>query len=224
MTPDEKLPPLHFLLIEDIPEISDLTAQGLQLYAQNQSRELDLVRHRTLHEGRQFLAEKSRRLDLALLDLGLPDGWGHELIPDLLAHSPALTIIVHTIFEDDSNLLRALGLGASGYLVKCKSADEVASMLWYIDQGWPPLSPAVARRLLTTFRNSEPPPKAPLTPKEFEVIQYLARGLTNQETADCLEISAHTVATHVKSIYRKLQVSTRAEMTGMAQKNGWVAR
>lgn len=220
----ESSPEWKVLIVEDDPNASRIAIQGLEVFARATRRTLRAPRvATTLRDAREAFAEMTF-VDLVLLDLGLPDGWGHDFIERALQERPTVNVVVHTVFDDDANLFRALGLGASGYILKGTSPQEVADVLTDLDRGRPPLSAAVARRLLQTFREQEPPPKAPLTPKELEVVQYLARGLTNSETADCLGISAHTVSSHIKSVYRKLQVSSRAEMTGIAQRNGWVGR
>ncbi|HSC88746.1 MAG TPA: response regulator transcription factor [Polyangiaceae bacterium] len=164
--------------------------------------------------------ERAERLDLVVLELGLPDGWAHELIGRSRARFPWVRSVVHSQFDDDANVLRAFGLGAHGYLLKGHTEEELAALLGEAG-GQPPVSPNLARRLLETFRQRVPEPNLPVTPKELAVVQLLARGLTNAEAARCLGVSAHTVSSHVKSIYRKLDISTRAEMTSLAARHGW---
>ena len=173
---------------------------------------------------------------LILVDLELPDGNGMELLAELSAY-PA-TKIVTTLYSDDDHLFPALQCGADGYLLKEDRFEVLVEELQKIVRGQPPLSPAVARRLLTHFRTSESvpggaPPQAPapapavldherLTPRESEVLTYLSKGFTIKEIASLMGIKWFTVNDHIKSIYRKLNVSSRAEAAVLASKQGLV--
>lgn len=161
---------------------------------------------------------------LALIDLGLPDGSGVQLIERLRGHT---LCIVATVFDDDAHLFPALRAGAEGYVLKDQNPDALADMLRGIAAGQPPLSPSIARRLLRHFapvapQTSQPPIETDLTPRETEVLRLTAKGLTRQEVAQLLQLSAHTVAGYLKDIYRKLSVGTRAEATLEAARRGLV--
>ncbi|MDO9075237.1 MAG: response regulator transcription factor [Rubrivivax sp.] len=183
---------------------------------------------------------------LVLVDLELPDGNGMELL-DELRHYPA-TKIVTTLYSDDDHLFPALQYGADGYLLKEDRFEVLVEELQKIVRGQPPLSPAIARRLLTHFRNgggdnaapdsgfmpasgfttSKPVPieRLPehdrLTPRESEVLTYLSKGFTIKEIAGYMGIKWFTVNDHIKSIYKKLNVSSRAEAAVLASKQGLV--
>jgi two-component system, NarL family, nitrate/nitrite response regulator NarL len=184
---------------------------------------------------------------LILLDLELPDGNGMELLAELAGY-PA-TKIVTTLYSDDDHLFPALQCGADGYLLKEDRFEVLVEELQKIVRGQPPLSPAIARRLLTHFRSntpsgsqeSEPMPVsglsssrpmplvrgAPLdheklTPRETEVLTYLSKGFTIKEIANLMTIKWFTVNDHIKSIYKKLNVSSRAEAAVFASKQGLV--
>ena len=194
---------------------------------------------------------------LILVDLELPDGNGMELLAEL-AQYPA-TKIVTTLYSDDDHLFPALQCGADGYLLKEDRFEVLVEELQKIVRGQPPLSPAIARRLLTHFRGggahgmasggggvdaittdpgvfhssgfstSRPVPieKAEpdherLTPRETEVLTYLSKGFTIKEIASLMGIKWFTVNDHIKSIYRKLNVSSRAEAAVLASKQGLV--
>jgi DNA-binding NarL/FixJ family response regulator len=184
---------------------------------------------------------------LVLVDLELPDGNGMELLAEL-AHYPA-TKIVTTLYSDDDHLFPALQCGADGYLLKEDRFEVLVEELQKIVRGQPPLSPAIARRLLTHFRHapagegaahesgfmsaapfttSKPVPieKQPdherLTPRESEVLTYLSKGFTIKEIASLMGIKWFTVNDHIKSIYKKLNVSSRAEAAVLASKQGLV--
>ena len=183
---------------------------------------------------------------LILVDLELPDGNGMELLAEL-AHYPA-TKIVTTLYSDDDHLFPALQRGADGYLLKEDRFEVLVEELQKIVRGQPPLSPAIARRLLTHFRGvgdaqtpeaglmraagfttTKPPvqiDKVPdherLTPRESEVLTYLSKGFTIKEIASLMGIKWFTVNDHIKSIYKKLNVSSRAEAAVLASKQGLV--
>ena len=181
---------------------------------------------------------------LLLVDLELPDGNGMELLAELVKY-PA-TKIVTTLYSDDDHLFPALQCGADGYLLKEDRFEVLVEELQKIVRGQPPLSPAIARRLLTHFRqggessapmtpntgfqSSRPVPMgrgAPLdherlTPRESEVLTYLSKGFTIKEIANLMGIKWFTVNDHIKSIYKKLNVSSRAEAAVLASKQGLV--
>jgi len=186
---------------------------------------------------------------LILVDLELPDGNGMELLAELVRY-PA-TKIVTTLYSDDDHLFPALQCGADGYLLKEDRFEVLVEELQKIVRGQPPLSPAIARRLLTHFRHgplggggtaseaaplvsgfqsSRPVPMgrgAPLdherlTPRESEVLTYLSKGFTIKEIASLMGIKWFTVNDHIKSIYKKLNVSSRAEAAVLASKQGLV--
>jgi DNA-binding NarL/FixJ family response regulator len=181
-----------------------------------------LVRAATLAEGLGALQPPP---GLALVDLGLPDGSGIELI-DAARRSGAGTVcVVATVFDDDAHLFPALRAGAQGYVLKDQSREQLADMLRGIVAGQPPLSPSIARRLLRQFRTVADVAAAPaesLTAREREVLGLIGKGLTVPATAQALGISRHTCVGYVKEIYRKLEVGSRAEATLAASRLGLV--
>lgn len=159
-------------------------------------------------------------LNLALIDLGLPDGSGLDVIRHLAQTQLDLAIVVITIYDDDSHLFAALSAGASGYILKDEDPKFLVDLLRRIHRGEPPLSPSIARRLLQHFRPVTPVGPVTLTPREQETLTLLARGFTVPEAARLMNLSAQTVAGYVKVIYQKLHVSSRAEATREAIKRG----
>ncbi|AKS41633.1 response regulator [Wenzhouxiangella marina] len=158
--------------------------------------------------AREWLAQD--RPDLALVDLGLPDGDGTALIAAIKrAHPDALCVVAST-FADDAHLFPALRAGADGYFTKDQGQDALVRVLREISQGKPPLSPGIARRLLSFFQDPEPP-ETPLSPRETEVLQLIGKGYSLNEVGRLLEITRHTAAGYVKDIYRKLGINSRAE-------------
>lgn len=163
--------------------------------------------------------------DVALVDIGLPDGSGIDCVREIVAHHPAISPLVTTIYDDDQHLFEAIAAGAQGYLLKDQHEDTMVRYLHRIDSGEPPLSPSVARRIMAHFARSRPgpaPEPVALTPREHEVLVLIGKGLRIPEAARVLGLTSHTVAGYVKSVYRKLNVSSRAEVAVEAVRRGLV--
>jgi DNA-binding NarL/FixJ family response regulator len=154
---------------------------------------------------------------LALVDIGLPDGSGIDLIRELKLQHPDVEIVVTTVYDDEAHLIDAMAAGAHGYLLKDRDKEELITQLRGLDHGEAPLSPAMARRILDQFRlyagfkQASVTNETPLTERETEVLRLIGRGLTLKEAAGVFDLSSQTVASHVKNIYRKLGIASRAE-------------
>ncbi len=178
----------------------------------------------TLGDARSLLlGDAATAPDLLLLDLHLPDGAGIDMLAPIRAKSPDTMVVVITIFDDDESLFGAMRRGVDGYLIKAETRAGATSKLLGILRGEPPLSARVARRIL---RHLESPPESPaephLTGREQEILQLLARGQTIAQAAQALEVSPHPVQHHVRNLYRKLDVHSRAGMTRVAVDRGLV--
>jgi DNA-binding NarL/FixJ family response regulator len=152
--------------------------------------------------------------NLVLVDIGLPDGNGIDLIGRLAGEAPACLAVVTTIYDDSDHLYHAIQAGAAGYLLKYHETEKLVELLKRIHDGEPPLSPAIARRMMATLQAPQKTANeedASLTPRESEVLALLGRGFHLAQVAAALSISQNTASSHVKSIYRKLNISTRAE-------------
>lgn len=217
----------HILLLEDLPEIRVwLKALALQVFPQAQITEAARV-----HDAREHIS--AQRFDLAFVDLGLPDGSGVEVVAALREAQPEAQSVVVTIHDDDDHLFPALQAGAFGYLLKEQSREQLADQLRRISAGEPPLSPSIARRVIqyfaaqqrSQFREKTPlMPGVTLTERENEVLLRVAKGFTLPEIGVQLNLSRHTIADYVKQIYRKLNVSSRAEVALEAQRLGLFRR
>jgi DNA-binding NarL/FixJ family response regulator len=162
--------------------------------------------------------------DLLLMDLDLPEMGGVEATREFKRLIPAVAIVVLTVFEDVDSILRAICAGADGYLLKRAPADELLRQLEAIVNGGAPLTAGVARTILDLLR-ADPPmlrdaPRGPagpaLTEREREVLQALVGGKSYKQVADHLAVRLDTVRSHIRSIYRKLQVHSVAEAVGRA--------
>jgi DNA-binding NarL/FixJ family response regulator len=167
------------------------------------------------------------KFDLALVDLGLPDGSGVDVVTRLRDLQPEAQSVVVTIHDDDEHLFPALQAGAFGYILKEQARELITEQLQRISQGEPPLSPSIARRVMAYFSAKSRPqaqsnllPNVNLTDRESEVLLRVAKGYTLPEIGVQLGLSRHTIADYVKQIYRKLNVSSRAEAALEAQRLG----
>jgi len=165
--------------------------------------------------------------DVMLVDLGLPDMDGVELIRHAARHQPACDVLVVTMFADDQHVMSSLEAGATGYLLKDASIERIAAAIHELRGGGSPISPSIARRVLARFRVASvpPPPAAPpqpslLSERETEILRLVAKGLSFDTVGELLTISPHTVVTHVKKIYRKLAVHSRGEAVYEASQMG----
>ena len=175
---------------------------------------------------------ESHAYALALVDWGLPDGHGGQLIEALVAARPDAVVIVATIHDDDAHVFPALRAGATGYILKSQPAQVVMAQLRRIEQGEPALSPSIAARVLQHFRSQPAAPLADpaeaglvrhLTEREVDVLRLIAKGYKSSEVAELLGLSGHTVTGYVRDIYRKLGISSRAEATMEAARRGLVS-
>jgi DNA-binding NarL/FixJ family response regulator len=165
--------------------------------------------------------------DVALIDLGLPDGNGIDLIREIAATRPEADVMVVTVFGDEAHVLASIEAGATGYLLKRSLNDTLGATVRELRAGGSPISPVIARQLLHRFKSDSAAPSQPavvddggLSEREREVLLFIAKGFTVGEIANMLHLSAHTVATHVKHIYRKLAVHSRTEAVFEAGRMG----
>lgn len=207
------------LIVDDLPEARAMLLEAIR----GAFPEAACVLAGGVQEALRTLTECG--FDLALVDLALGDGNGVEVIARLAATQPDCVIVVATILDDDDNLFQALQAGAQGYLLKDHPRDWLSKQLLGIADGQPPLSPAIARRLLRHFHGVGKPDAADgaeLSVREREVLSLLAKGIRIADIAVSLAISRHTVGDHVKKIYRKLNISSRAEAALHARSLGLI--
>jgi DNA-binding NarL/FixJ family response regulator len=165
---------------------------------------------------------------LALVDIELPGMSGIEATRHLKKHLPALTVVMLTVFEEPAVILEAITSGADGYLLKKTPARELLAQLNAIASGGSPLTADVARTVLALLRektskgisgkffSAASPTKLGLTEREHSVLQGLVKGLSYKQVAAKLNISIDTVRTHIRGVYRKLQVHSVAEAVARA--------
>lgn len=150
---------------------------------------------------------------VVLMDINLPGMSGIEAVSRLKPVLPTCEFVMLTVYEEPERIFRSLRAGATGYLLKTTSLDEIVAGIRDITHGGTAMSAVVARRLIRHF--NEQPMSAPevgkLSAREFEIVDLLAKGLGNKQIADQLGLSPGTVRNYLRSVYRKLHVSTRTE-------------
>lgn len=196
------------LIVEDNPE----TQEWLQSCVTNAFAEMTADTADTLEAALRLI--ESSKYDLALIDLGLPDGSGLDLIKTLKTTNSECHVVVATIYDDDKNLFTALRCGAKGYILKDQDKEKIVGYLQGIKRNEPAISAASSARLIDHF-NSKGSELADsrLTPREIEVTCLVAKGYSVDEAAQLLGLTADTVKGYVKNIYAKLTVSNRSELT-----------
>ncbi|MBN4076852.1 response regulator transcription factor [Mariprofundus ferrooxydans] len=213
------------LILEDEPNTRKLLAKAI---ANEKQLELSAA-FGTLTEAKEHI-DLHGCPDILLVDLGLPDGGGIDLIRCAKLKNEAAEIMVISSFGDETSVVNAIEAGASGYLYKDESLDEINRHLKTILRGESPISPSIARHVLKRMQLRAKPQsqsashgeESILTVREKDVLNMLARGYSRLETATNLEISPHTVTTHIKNIYRKLAVRSRTEAIFEASQLGLI--
>ncbi len=246
------------LIVEDEPEF-------LRRFSESVMADPRLQLVGAVSTGRAALALlDAEPPDVILVDLGLPDINGTEVIRHATQRHPACDCIVVTLFADDAHVMASLEAGATGYLLKDASNERIVAAIQEVLEGGAPISPSIARRVLARFRQgaaapagvaapalgegasapgaagtagiagaspaaaaSGTPPAAkpaaapsPLSERETQILQLVAKGFSFDTVGEVLSISPHTVVTHVKKIYRKLAVHSRGEAVYEASQMG----
>jgi DNA-binding NarL/FixJ family response regulator len=184
---------------------------------------------RVVHGVRDAVAAVAFCADVVIVDLILPDGDGVDVISRLALGDPELPILVLSSVDNDTRVLGALRAGARGYLFK----EDVAQLARSVDElrcGQSPMSAGVARLVLRELRSlpgaggvAGVVQRGTLTTRELEVVEHLRRGLTYEEVGAALGVSTNTVRTYIRSVYEKLQVSTKTEAVLEVLRRGWLS-
>ncbi|MDD5057447.1 MAG: response regulator transcription factor [Sideroxydans sp.] len=212
-----------FLIVEDHEECR-LWVEGL---VREIFPEMDIVHADSVAAARAALT--GYPVSMALVDIGLPDGSGVELVRHIRESAPHIGVTVMTLLEDDVHLFDALRAGAQGYLLKSQPQTQLLAQLSAMKEGVPPMAPSIARRVLAQL-SAKPleatkpaaanPPMPRLTEREQDVLNRIVRGETVKELSAHLGIAPSTAAGHVRSIYAKLEVNNRAEVVARVMRAG----
>jgi DNA-binding NarL/FixJ family response regulator len=161
----------------------------------------------------QALAELPKSpSDVVLMDINLPNLSGIECTARLKALLPGVQVLMLTVYEDTDSIFQALQAGATGYLLKRAHPDEILRAIRDVRSGGAPMTGYIARKVVDSFRQTPATSEADnLSPREREILDYLAQGYQYKEIAAALDISYSTVRTHIERVYEKLQVCSRAQ-------------
>jgi DNA-binding NarL/FixJ family response regulator len=163
-------------------------------------------------EAMHFLP--TQPVDILIVDIGLPRASGIDAIRFLKEHCPDMQYCMFTVYEDDDKIFNSLQAGAKGYILKGSAPDRILEAVRELYHGGSPMSPSIARRVLDEFQKiqvNHTVPSLPLTSREQEVLQFLAKGMVYKEIGDVLGIAFGTVKQHIHNIYEKLHVTNRME-------------
>jgi DNA-binding NarL/FixJ family response regulator len=209
MQTDNSTDVITVVLVEDEPNTRDYLSG---LIESNSKLQL-LASFDTANAALQFLTLQS--CDVLLVDLGLPDRSGLDVISFASGTYPNCDIMVITVFGDESHVLKSIAAGATGYLIKESSASELLHHIESLRAGGSPISPVIARQLLTKMRPAQQATTTAnsrkLSEQEIKVLNYIAKGFAVAEIGELMELSGHTISTYVKRIYRKLSVNSKTE-------------
>jgi len=205
--------PVRLALVEDRPEVRQLLAERLGFFD-----DVELVF--TASSAEVFF----ERLDVVgdlpevvLMDIELPGMDGIAATARFKEEHPQLEVLMLTVFEDEERIFSAIKAGASGYLLKDATAGRIVGAVLEVARGGAPVSPLVAKKLLGYVRgDTDEEKELDVTAREREVLDLIVEGLIEDAIADRLFISPHTVRGHIKNLYEKLQVHSRAEVVRAA--------
>jgi DNA-binding NarL/FixJ family response regulator len=157
--------------------------------------------------------------DICLMDIELPGMNGIDAIGKIKKINPSVQVIVVTVYENDELVFKALCEGASGYLTKNSSPSKIIESLKELENGGAPMSTNIARLVVSSFHRNR---KSPLSPRELEVLELLASGKSYSAIAENLFVDKETIRTHIKNIYLKLEVHSKAEAIEKARKSKYI--
>ncbi|WP_224248238.1 response regulator [Hyalangium gracile] len=209
-------------VVEDQPQLLKNLVKVLGTFP-----ELEVVG--TSQDGEEAVEDILRvRPQLVLLDLELPGINGIQVTQRVKRRAPEVEILILTSFEDEQKVYEAIQAGASGYLVKRVGPEKIRSGIQEVMEGGTVLEPIIARRFWNYFQSiqAKPPDKKDnpwgLTPTEYEVLRYVAKGLSNAEVGQVMTMERRTVRTHLSHIYRKMGVNSHVEAVVLALRAGIV--
>jgi len=219
------------LIVEDDPQTREFFAASVA-----RSAELALAASMgSVAQACDWLGRAGNAVDVLLVDLGLPDGSGLEVIRFARQRHPQCEPLVISMFGDEDHVLASIEAGALGYIHKDSTPENVADAVVQMKLGASPISPMIARRVLAKYLTLRatpaaaaaapstfpiPPVSMPLSAKELQVLELIARGYSYAETARLQNVSVHTVRSHIKSLYGKLAVHSKNEAVFEAARLG----
>ena len=208
--------PIRVMIVEDRHE----TREGLAALIDGTDGFRCVGRFRSMEDALEGMRPPAA--DVVLMDIGLPGMSGIEGVRLLTSRYPSLSVLMLTVYDDDERIFDAMCAGACGYLLKKTPPARLLEGLKEVVGGGAPMSPEVARRVVTLFRNIRPPAQADyaLTPHEIRLLKLLTDGHNYKTAAVELGITVHTVSFHLRQVYAKLQVHSKTEAVAKALRHG----
>jgi DNA-binding NarL/FixJ family response regulator len=219
-TPDATRPPVRLLLVDD----HQVVLEGLRSMLASQSARVSILAATTDGADALRLAGELAP-DVVLLDVRLKGASGLDLCRELVGRHPGIKVVFFTVYDDEQYLFQALRVGAAGFLLKTTTGPELADDLDRIMEGDVAIDPALAGRVAMTAARLQsgefwPGARLGLTQRESDVLGLMVRGLSNRAIALRLSIGEDTVKTHARGLYRKLEVTDRAQAVAAALREG----
>jgi len=208
---------INISIIEDIIDVATSVQRMI-------NAEEDMICNHIFHNAEdaiRFIPQFD--VDIVIVDIGLPRASGIEAMRSIGAKCPNILFCMFTVYEDHEKIFRSLQAGAKGYILKGASKDKIIVSVRELSEGGSPMTPSIARRIIEAFSAGKVQPNnvsLPLSSREQELLQLLAKGLMYKEIAEQLSISTGTVKQHIHKIYEKLQVSNRTEAINKLTING----
>ena len=199
--------PINVSIVEDSDKFRETLARVL-----NRAEGFRCISHYPNAED-ALKALPNDKPEVVLMDINLPGMNGVECVRQLKQLMPTIQVMMLTVYEDTENIFNALAAGATGYMLKRTSRDELLDAIKEVHRGGSPMTTHIARKVVLSFQRPAPTasPTETLSPREQEVLDCLAKGFLYKEIAEKLNISYETVHTYIRRIYEKLQVRTRTE-------------
>ncbi len=197
-------------ILEDIKEVAGILKEQL-----NDEKDIECQHVYYNAEDAMNFLPRADGIDILIVDIGLPRASGIDAIKHLSEYCPGMQFCMFTVYEDDDKIFNSLQAGANGYILKGTPSEKIISSIRELNAGGAPMSPTIARRLITIFQEQKvqikKPIDLPLTNREFQLLDLLKDGLLYKEIAQELGITVGTVKQHIHKIYKKLHVSNRTE-------------
>ena len=204
------------LIVEDNPEFLFHLSEAIR----GLGNEWEIQSAGTANHAVSLIHDAGHPYRLALVDIGLPDRSGIDVIRALSSSQPDVPVLVVSILSTEETVLAAIRAGARGYLLKDDSASTIREAIAQVLNDQYPISPALARYLFRLVKSPlENAGIPPLTARELDVLVALSQGMTYPEIAESLDLSISTIRTHIQKIYRKLNARTGSEAVATAKNN-----
>ena len=212
MSDQESTEPIKVAIIEDERDIRD----GLGMLINYTDGFACVGKYGSMEEA--LAGIRHRTPDVVLSDIGLPGMNGIEGIGKIKENFPEMTILMLSVYQDDDRIFHALCAGAVGYLLKKTPPAKILDALREAVAGGAPMSPEVARKVITIFKDFRPPDEVEydLTPHEIRILKLLVEGHSYKTAAARLKVTPSTISFHLKNIYEKLQVHSKSEAVAKA--------